>query len=79
MKPIHFREVNVTFAKEQPQYNPLPAWRGIDGTVISCWRMTWRERFRVLFTGHVWVRMLTFNRPLQPLNLGVERPFVREE
>jgi hypothetical protein len=26
MKPIKFKEANVTFAENQPEYIPLPAW-----------------------------------------------------
>jgi len=75
MKPIKFKEVNFTFAPNQPPYIPLPAWRGDDGTVISCWSLSWRERFKVLVTGRLWVKVLTFNKPLQPHRLGVDRPF----
>lgn len=26
---------------------------------VSCWRLSWRERFSALFFGRVWVSMLT--------------------
>lgn len=76
MTPIKFPEVNVTFAEDQPEYLPLPAWRGVDGTVISCWKLTRKERLKILFTGRLWLRSLTFGRSLQPLLPEVDRPFV---
>ena len=75
MKPIKFKEANVTFAENQPEYLPLPAWKGEDGIVISCWQLNWMERFKLLINGRIWLRMLTFNKPLQPNRLDVDRPF----
>ena len=74
MKPIRFKEANTTFAKNQPEYLPLPAYKGEDGLVISCWQLNWRERFKLLFCGQIWLSVLTFNRPLQPQKMNVERP-----
>jgi hypothetical protein len=67
VKPIEFSEQNVVFAKDQPEYLPLPAYRSADGQeVTACWGMTWRERLRVLITGRVYVTLLTFGRALTP-------------
>jgi hypothetical protein len=75
MKPIPFPEVNTQFAKDQPEYNTLPALRGEEdsGPVVTCWKLTFRERLRVLFTGKVWLCCLTFHRPLQPLYMTTEK------
>lgn len=67
MLPVAFPGVNATYAKDQPEYIPLPVFKRHDGLVLSCWRMSWRERLRVLLTGRVWVGALTFHKPLQPL------------
>ena len=75
MKPIKFKEANVTFAENQPEYLPLPAWKAEDGTVISCWQLNWTEKFKLLINGRIWLRTLTFNKPLQPNRLDVDRPF----
>ena len=75
MKPIKFKEANLVLAENQPEYLTLPAWRGGDGTVISCWKLTRRERMKLLFTGRIWLRTLTFHKPLQPQRLDVDRPF----
>lgn len=66
MKPVEFPEQNVVYAKDQPEYLPLPAHRSPEGQVTSCWQMDWRERLRVLLSGKVYVSLLTFNGPLQP-------------
>jgi hypothetical protein len=74
MTPIEFPEQNVVYAKDQPEYLPLPAHKTADGEVTSCWGMTWRERLRVLFTGRIYFSSLTFNGPLQPQRVSVDPP-----
>lgn len=68
MTPKKFKEANVFFGKDQPEYQPLPAF--IDdspqGEVITCWNLTLRERLIVLLKGEIWLSLLTFNKPLTP-------------
>lgn len=68
MKPIEFPEQNVVFAKDQPEYLPLTAFRNVGGMgeVISCWQLSWRERLRILWTGRMWSSLAMFGRPLTP-------------
>ena len=68
MTPIKFPEANVTFAKDQSEYQPLPAFKSDtqQGEVVSCWQLSLKERLRLLFTGKLWVSLLTFNKPLTP-------------
>jgi len=75
MKPIKFKHQNIVFAKDQSGYQPLPALRldTPEGEVISCWKMSLKERVKVLFTGHVWVSLMSFNKPLTPSYLSVNR------
>ena len=54
------------YAKDQPEYLPLPAHRAKDGMVTSCWALSWRERLWVLLHGRIWLCVMTFNHPLQP-------------
>ena len=77
MKPIEFVEQNCVFAKSQPEYKPLPAYKSEDGTVISCWRLTLRERVKLLFTGKIWVGMLMFDKPLTPIFLETRSQFIK--
>ena len=75
MKPIEFKDQNVVFAKDQPEYQPLPALRlsTPEGEVISCWKMSFKERLKVLFTGKVWLSLMSFNKPLTPSFMSVNR------
>lgn len=75
MKPIEFPEQNVVIAKDQKPYIPLPAYHGDNGQVISCWSLTLRERIVLLFTGKLWLHVLTFGQPLQPIKLTSGAPF----
>lgn len=76
MKPVKFKGYNVVYAKNQPEYLPLPAHKSEDGQVTSCWSMTWKERLKVLFTGKVYWMVMTFNKPLQPQVPLVDNPIV---
>lgn len=75
MKPVEFKHQNIVFAKDQPEYQPLPALRinTPEGEVISCWKMSFSERLRVLFTGRVWLSLMSFNKPLTPSYMAVRR------
>lgn len=57
----------AVYAANQPEYQPLPVWAKPDGTVVSRWRLTWRERLAALFGRDLYVEVLTFYRPLQPI------------
>lgn len=76
MKIIDFPEVTTIYAKDQPQYLALSAHRfgDAEGRIACCWWLSWRERLQVLFTGRVWQQVLTFNQPLQPQLMTVEKP-----
>lgn len=76
MKLLSFPEQTVVIAKNQPEYLPLPAHQFNDesGKIAFCWGLTWKERFLVLLRGVVWQQVLTFNKPLQPQRLSVDKP-----
>lgn len=74
MKSTEFAGHNVVLAKDQPQYLPLPVLITESGEVVSCWKLSVRERIRILFTGCMWLRQLTFGQPLQPQRPQVESP-----
>jgi hypothetical protein len=73
MKPVPFLGSNVVYAKDQPEYLPLPAHRSPGGDVTTCWQLSWWERLTILLYGHLWLTVMTFNGPLQPLRLSVHR------
>ena len=74
---IDFKEQTVTYAKDQPEYRPLPAYKYKDdpqGKIVCCWKLSLRDRIKVLMTGKVWHLILTFNHPLQPQLMMVDKP-----
>lgn len=75
MKPKKFKEANVVFAKDQPEYKQLPALRlkSDNGEVITCWELSFIERLRILLKGEVWLCMLTFNKPLTPTYMTTKK------
>ena len=64
----------VVYAKDQPEYVPLPARVDSHGTAVTCWRLTWRERLQMLWRGQFYLTILTFKHPLQPIRLQMDRP-----
>ena len=80
MKPIRFKEVNIEFAKDQPEYNTLPAYRdqGQQGEVITCWKLSFKERFRILFGANIWLCLLSFHKPLTPSFMSTKKSDVIE-
>lgn len=63
---------HVTYAADQPEYNPLPAVVEPDGTVHTRWQLTDDERRAILDGACITLAILTFNTPLQPLLMAVE-------
>lgn len=76
MQPLNFDTANVVFAANQPEYEPLPAeYRGgKSGEILTCWELSPDELKRVQETGKIWLAVLTFGQPLQPVCLSVEKP-----
>lgn len=69
----------VTLARNQPEYLQLPVFRRAQdpsGVLTSRWRLTWRERFRVFISGVVFVQVMTFCEPMQPIKPSIEKPNV---
>jgi hypothetical protein len=66
----------VVFAKNQPQYAPLPAHISQGGAVVTRWEFTWRERIRLLCRGDLYVWIWPFRQPLQPIAIAVDKPKV---
>lgn len=69
MKPTNISNQNCTYAKDQPEYIPLPARKTADGIVSTCWKMSLAERLAVLLTGKIFLHVMTFNQPLQPVRI----------
>lgn len=75
MKAVKFPESNLVVAEDQPEYLPLPAFADTQkGIMTFCWELSWSERISLLLTGKLWHQVMTFNRPLQPQLLSVDKP-----
>lgn len=74
MKPVKFEGWNVFYAKDQPEYIPLPAHRTEDGVVTSCWELSKEEIEEVAKSGILYCQVFTFNNLLQPTRLQVGKP-----
>ena len=74
MEAIKFKGYNVTLAENQDEYLSLPVHRADDGTLTSCWKLSWFERMKVAFSGTVFLQVLTFNTPPQPVRILTTKP-----
>lgn len=74
MQAIKFPGHNLVLAENQPQYKQLPVCfqGGVEKAMTSCYKLTLRERLRLLFKGKLYITQLTFGAPLQPQLPSVE-------
>lgn len=61
----------VVYAKDQPEYLPLPALVTPDGRVTSRWKLEPHELVFIANGADVYLTLHTFNHPLQPIQLQV--------
>ena len=79
MQPLIFEGANIVFGANQPEYQPLPAERvgkPETGQINTCWELSPDELKRIQETGKIWVSLLTFGQPLQPVLVSVDKPDV---
>jgi hypothetical protein len=62
---------HTVYAKDQPEYLPLPVLKTPDGRVISQWELTEAEKIHLANGGKITLVSHTFNQPLQPIILTV--------
>lgn len=74
MYPIEFPEVNVKIAEKSEEYQTLPAfWNQEDGSMTFCFKLSEDEINRMYATGEVWMKVITYNKPLQPIGLSTNK------
>lgn len=61
----------VVYAKDQPQYLPLPSIRSTTGIVLTRWKPTEDERVALANGADIYLSVHTYNHPLQPILLEV--------
>lgn len=79
MKPIKFKESNKTFTRPESmtkeECGPLPVYQD-NHHIISCWKLTLKERVKILVKGKVW--LWVWGTKQQPISLDCENPFKEE-
>lgn len=72
----------IVMGAGQPEYQPLPTCVVKDEqgriVVISRWRLTLRERLRLLWHGDIWLEQMTFGNLLQPQMLLIYPPEINK-
>lgn len=61
--------ISVTYAKDQPEYSPLPGLLSPDGMVITEWELTAMELAHLMCGGKVRLYIQSFNGAIQPVRL----------
>lgn len=74
MKAIEFEQQNVVFAKDQKEYQPLPAHAQNNGLVTFCMELDDQELEAVKKTKILKLTVLTFGRSAQPIRVTTVEP-----
>ena len=64
MENIKFDESNIVIAKDQDEFKALWAYMD-DEVTVSCYKLTLKERLKILFNGKLWIGQANFGRTLQ--------------
>lgn len=85
MEPTYFPQSNKVLKAPAGMENCVdlhthvnPENEGYAPVITSCWRMTWRDRLRALWTGRVWLQVWTHAGTHEPVSLFTESPFPKE-
>ncbi len=81
MKPIKFDKQNSTLLPPKSMSSEgcsnLPVYKtGLD--IVSCWKMSWRERIAGLIFGKVWISIRA-GRTHPPIYVSCEKTFFLKE
>lgn len=66
-----FQDKEIVYAKDQPEYIPLPVHRTPEGIVLTRWHLTDSEREAVAAGADIFLFLHTFNQPLTPMRIEV--------
>lgn len=71
--PVHEGGVLKVFAKDQPEYIPLPASIDVEGTMITQWELTSEELSKILDGGQIRITLwfVDFKKPISPMKIEV--------
>lgn len=75
----------IVIARDQPEYIPLPALPldfpvegGTAFGVLTRWRLTDEEREAISNGADLWVSLITFGQPMQPIRIETTCPVSQE-
>lgn len=81
MKAVDFPEANNKLLPPEGSdetVNPLPVWHHPQGgMVVSKWRISFRQRIQLLWTGHIWFFAWANTHP--PISMTTEYPFKKAD
>jgi hypothetical protein len=72
---LKFPQVNFTYRTPpgmQDTCGDLPVYRG-ENMAVSLWKFPWRQRWRFLFSGKMWIWVMMNGHP--PISLTTYTPF----
>lgn len=78
-QPLYAFTDDRTTNQRDDDGNDITVWIDPRGNTISCWSLSFWERIRLLFTGKVWVCLLSFHKPLTPSYLTTNKKEVLNE
>ncbi len=73
MKPIEFKHQNVIIAKDQPEYENLPAYVQENGMVLFGFELNDKDLELTEERGYLDIIRLTFNQPAQPTKVFLSK------
>ena len=79
MKPVDFSGSNFTFSRFASEYDEPTPMRMVEDTAFICFKMTWREKLKVLFTGKIWVEYQRVKRPINGVLPSVNNPIKKQK
>ena len=77
MKAVEFKEVNLRIAENQPEYETLPVHVDMENyqhKATMCFELDENELEQVGETHQIWLKVLTFGRPFQPIEPSLMKP-----
>lgn len=80
--PIDFPESNSVQTgydteddKDMPNVEDLHSYR-TEVETISCWKLSFKDIFKLIFRRVIWVRLYNMNQPCQPISIETTTPFI---
>lgn len=68
-----WESIEIVYAKEQSEYIPLRTLvsKGVEKNVISRWTLTPKQRTEIANGADLFLILMTFGHPLQPIRMAV--------